>query len=85
MEEFEQVNPKAYKQFEKIRDKHKDVRRAYIEFGGKIPDGYYVGVIQEVIPEMSKRDATVLYNKLKIADRVLSKEERGFQRFLLPE
>jgi cell fate (sporulation/competence/biofilm development) regulator YlbF (YheA/YmcA/DUF963 family) len=85
LEEFKQTNPKAYEQFEEIRDKHKDVRRAYLEFGGEIPDEHYVRVIQEIIPEMSKRDSVVFYNKLKIADRVLSKEEKGLQSFLLPE
>lgn len=85
LEEFKQANPEAYEQFEEIRNKHKDVRRAYIEFGGEIPDEYYIGVIKEIIPEMKKRDAVVLYNKLKIADRVLSKKKKGLQRFLLPE
>ena len=85
LEEFKQVNLEAYEQFEKIRNKHKSVRRSYIEFGGEIPDEHYVRVIREIIPEMSKRDAVAFYNRLKVTDRVLSKKEKGLQRFLLPE
>jgi hypothetical protein len=87
LEEFKQVNPKAYNQFEEIRNKHKEIRRAYLEFGGEISDESYVGIIREIIPDMNQRDAIYFYNGLKNADNVLSKDKgkKGLQRFLLPE
>ncbi|MBS3070912.1 hypothetical protein J4407_01265 [Candidatus Pacearchaeota archaeon] len=85
LEEFKQVNPKAYTQFERIRGKHKDVRRAYIEFGGEVPDSYYIKVIKDIIPGINDKDAVVFYNRLKSADKILTKKGRGIQRLLLPE
>jgi len=85
LEEFKQVNPEAYEQFEKIREKHKAVRRAYLEFGGEIQDEIYVGAIKGVIKGITDRDAIAFFNRLKVTNKVLGKDEEGLQKLLLPE
>lgn len=86
LEEFKQVNPEAYNQLEEIREKHKNVRRTYLEFGGEIPDEVYIKVIQETIKGMNYEEAEMFYERIKDVTKKLDKTKKeGLQRFLLPE
>jgi len=88
LEEFRQVNPEAYQQFQEILSKHRSVRRAYLEFGGEIPDEVYISVIREVVGEekISEEEARAFYNSLhRIGEGLKKKREEGLSTLLLPE
>ena len=86
--EFKNEYPKYGKLLEEKIAKHKDGRRAYLEFGlkkGKIPEEIYLEVINEIIPGISETKAKEFYNFIKELNQALKKKERGLQKFLLPE
>lgn len=84
LEEFKQKNPEAYIQFDEILKKHRTVRRAQLEFGGRVSEKYYIKVIQEIMPDLSEGGARLLYGSLLNTQKTL-KKKKGLTTFLLPE
>jgi len=82
--EFEQTNPKAYEQFEKIKEKHKTSRRAYLEFEGDLPEDAYIQIIRNIVKNITYRQAEQIYGAILIMEKG-SKKERGTNRIILPE
>lgn len=88
IEEFKQDYPKQGEILQEYIEKHRNVRRAYLEFGlksGDLPERVYLDVIKEIIPEISEAKAKEFYNLIKELNQTLKKKEKGLQRFLLPE
>jgi len=84
LKEFEQVNPSAYKQLIEIKEKHKIVRRAYLEFGGEVESEVYVNLIKELI-DTDDEKALEVYNDILFFDNLLKrKKEKEYDTFLLP-
>jgi hypothetical protein len=89
LEEFKQVNPKAYKQFQGIRRKHRDVRRYYLEFGLKkgkqLPEEDYIEAIKNIVKGLGEREAKNVCDSVKILDTALKKKKKSVETLLLPE
>ena len=86
LDEFEDVNKKAYDQLEEIRRKHKDVRRAYLEFGGEVDEDVYVRIIRDIMGnEIDSEQARGIYDNTIEVGKLLGKEKTGSYKALLPE
>jgi RNAse (barnase) inhibitor barstar len=84
--EFKDVNREAYAQFLRIRRKHKDVRRAYLEFGGEVDEDVYVGIVRDIMgKEVDSEQAERIYNNVVEMGELLGKERGGSYTALLPE
>ena len=88
IEEFKQAYPKYGEKLGEMIQKHKEVRRAYLEFGirrGYLPESICLEVIRDVIPGIDDKKAREFYNFIKELKEVLGKKEKGLQKLLLPE
>ena len=85
LEEFKQINPKAYEQFEEIRSKHRNVRRDYIRFGGEVSEDVYIGIIRDIL-KVDDYNAHRIYNSIIGLDEIICRKKRkGDDKYLLPE
>lgn len=88
IEEFRQAYPEYGKILDETIEKHKKVRRDYLEFGlkeGDLPENIYLSVIKELDKEISDTEAKQFYNIIKKLSKKLKKKENGLQKLLLPE
>lgn len=88
IEEFKQEYPKYGKILDDKIKKHREVRRAYLEFGikeGDLPEEVYLEVIKDLVKGINDEEAKEFYNLLKELNKSLKKDEKGLQRLLLPE
>jgi hypothetical protein len=88
IEEFKQEFPEYGQILEEKISKHREIRRAYLEYGvkhGDISEEVYTDVIKEVIPGITDSKAKTFYNFLKEVEIHLRKKNKGPQKFLLSE
>jgi len=88
IEEFKQAYPESGKLLDKSIEKHREVRRAYLEFGikeGDLPESIYLEVIKELDKDISDTEAKQFYSIIKKLNKKLKGKEKGLQKFLLPE
>jgi len=92
IEEFNNKYPKYGKILAEIIQKHREVRRAYLEFGLKkgkeLDEEIYIEVIKETIAGISDENALKFYNILVDINKDLSKTKKktqGLYTLLLPE
>lgn len=84
IEEFKQNYSEEGKRLQELIDKHRSVRRAYLEFGGIVEEEVYIEIIREVMGELDYGQAKSIYEATNLMARVLGKEE-GVQKSLLSE
>ena len=82
--EFKQKHPKYGKILQKLINKHRQVRRAYIEFGGEIPEEVYIGIIQEIM-DIDYKKAEKIYASILEIEGILTPDGLGIQKSLLSE
>ncbi len=85
LEEFRQEYPKIGEKLDKIIAKHRSSRRAYIDFGGEIPEEIYINIICELVKGTTSREAKQVYNSILIMEKGLRGKERGPNYLILPE
>lgn len=92
MEEFNNKYPKYGKILAEMIKKHREVRRAYLEFGLKkgkeLDEGIYIEVIKETIEGISDEKAKKFYDLLNEINKELKKTKKkpeGLYTLLLPE
>ncbi len=84
IEEFKQNYSKEGKKLQELIDKHRSVRRAYLQFGGIVEEDVYIEIIREVMGKLDYDRAKSIYEATNLMARVLGKEE-GVQVSLLSE
>jgi len=91
LEEFRQEYPDYGKILDEKIEKHREVRRAYLQFGlkeGDLPENIYLEVIKEVVSGVSDEKAKEFYRVIKEISQALKKDkkkDKGLQELLLPE
>ena len=84
IEEFKQKYPKKGKELQNMIDKHREIRRAYLEFEGDSSEKVYINLIQKLVKCDEAQASKILEasNELGVA---LEKDKKGLQTFLLSE
>lgn len=92
IEEFKQKYPEHGVELQEMIDKHRKVRRAYLEFGIKegqeIPEEVYVGIIKELVPDLEEDKSREFYAIVKEIGKKLEvkkKSGKGLDTLLLAE
>lgn len=88
LEELKQVNPEAYKQFEKIKEKHKKARRGHLEFRvikGDLQEEIYIDAVKSIFKNITSKEAEKIYEGIIKMSAFLGKSPNIKQTFLLPE
>jgi len=86
IEEFKQENLDYWKILNEKIEKHREVRRAYLEFGLEkgFARRYLSGFIKELDKDISDSEAKQFYGIIKKLNKKL-KKKGGLQKLLLPE
>lgn len=84
LEELRQEDPESYKKVESKIKKHRTSRRAYIEFGGNVPEEIYIEIIQEIMGGINYEEASEIYKTMVKMEEILGKND-GLQKLLLSE
>lgn len=84
LKEFGQVNPEALEQLQGIIKKHRQVRRAYVEFGGEVSEEVYIKIIREIMNVDYDRAQSLLESMDDMAT-VFGKDKYALQTSLLSE
>ena len=84
IEEFRQAHPKLGKELDRTIEKHRNVRRAYLEFEGEVPEEVYIGIVREVMEGVTLKEARQIYRSILVMEKGLERE-RGPSYIILPE
>ena len=84
IEEFKQKYPESGKELQELIDKHRSVRRAYLEFGGEILAGVYIEIIRDLLNE-NRKNAAKIYEAISYMGYALGKSKDSVQTSLLSE
>mgnify|MGYP001361031925 CR=1 FL=1 len=84
IEEFKQKYPEQGKELQELIDKHRSVRRAYLEFGGEVLADVYIEIIQDILNE-NRRNAAKIYEAISYAGYALGKARGKVETSLLSE
>ena len=84
IEEFKQEYPEYGKELQKFIDKHRSVRRAYLEFGGEVLADVYIEIIQEILNE-DQKNAAKIYEAISHMGYAFGKSKDSVQTSILSE
>ena len=85
IDEFKQKYPESGEKLQEIIDIHRSQRRAYLEFGGHVPDEVYIGIVREILGDnVDYRQANEIYLTIFHIGKILKKDGEP-QRSLLSE
>lgn len=84
LEEFRQKYSDLWPALDEIITKHRNVRRAYIEFEGKLPKEFYLDTIRDVMEGTTHKEAEKIYESILIMEKRLEKEKDSYY-VILPE
>lgn len=88
IEEFKQAYPEYGKILNNMIENHREIRRAYLEFGvkgGELNEKVYVNAIKELDKNITDQEAKQFYRIIKKLNNSLKKKNKGLQKLLLPE
>ncbi len=86
IEEFKQKYPESGKKLQELIDIHRSQRRAYLEFGGYVPDKVYIGIVREILgkDDVSYNQANEIFATIFNIGKIFEKDI-GSQKSLLSE
>ena len=85
LEEFKQVNPKAYNQLMNIKEKHAKSRRGYLEFSGVLDNDYFYNILQNIYPEINEEQKLQIFKGIILLDELHPSSRKTLNTLLLPE
>ena len=82
IEEFKQDHPKEGIMLQEYIDRHKNERRAFLEFGGEVEEEIYIEIIQNMFKELDYDGARSVYNFCCYLENVLGKNKDIYRSIL---